>query len=143
VNPKTKNKETNIKPVQSSTKGYCHDIFVLHSEHRPRSPTKLITGTSSHQRNFFLQTTQNDRPPIERPEFHLNPNTFKKLPIINPKINRNSVITYLLYQKPRRCGVFGDLKQRVLTDCGSNSIWYPLGSSSGINTPVLRSTFCN
>ncbi len=89
-----------INPVQSSTNGYCHDIFVLHSEHRPRRPIKLTAGTSSHQCNFFLQTTQNDLPPIESPEFHLNPNTFKKLPTTNPRINRDIVITYLLYQIP-------------------------------------------
>jgi hypothetical protein len=89
VRPKTKNREMNMNPVHISTRGYCHEIRDLHDEHLPRSKKKLKAGTSSHHLRSFEQDKQKDLPPSPTPELSLRPKTFRKLPMISPRIKIN------------------------------------------------------
>ena len=83
----------NTKPVSNSTAGYCHEIFSPQSRHLALRTKKLSTGTLSCHRTFFLQCGQCYRPIIDSTAFKRYTTTFKKLPIMSPRIKNIITIT--------------------------------------------------
>lgn len=81
-----KNIPRKILPVKNSTNGYWKDILLLHSLHLPSWNTKENIGISSNHFNPSLQEKHFDLPNSSTPVLYLNETTFKKLPIIVPKI---------------------------------------------------------
>lgn len=87
--------------VTSSTSGYWNEICSLQVAHFPRNPRKEKTGISSYHDSVVLQRRQAERPLAKlRPVFILKIMTFRKLPIISPRINikTGTNIMLLLYQ---------------------------------------------
>ena len=82
-----KKRAAKMKPVRISTRRYCGDIFDLQTLQRPARIIKLKIGTSSRQRNFFLQEKQTDLPEaIGMSVPYRSATTFRKLPTKVPKI---------------------------------------------------------
>ena len=81
------NTRTNNAPATNSTAGYCHEILLLHFLHAPLCARKLNTGTSSIHVRVLPQDMHFDRPPMPVPVLNLSETTFKKLPMIVPKMN--------------------------------------------------------
>jgi hypothetical protein len=82
-----KNTSEKTIPVTNSTKGYCKDILLPHSEHLPFKKRKLSMGKSSYHFNSLPQEKHFDLPLTkESPVLYLRTTTFKKLPIIAPNI---------------------------------------------------------
>lgn len=75
-------------PVKISTNMYCADILLLHVLHLPLKKSQLIIGTRSKAESVLLQEKHFDLPPKLLPVFILYKTTFKKLPIIEPKIKK-------------------------------------------------------
>jgi hypothetical protein len=67
------------------------EILVLQFLHLPLKAKKLIRGISSYQQSLFWQVIHPLLPPKERAVLNLNMTTFKKLPIIRPKIKKTIV----------------------------------------------------
>ena len=87
---------TNINPVQSSTKGYCQEIFARHVRHWALRIKKLTTGTSSRHLRVLLQNEQCDLPSSVCPVPQRKPTTFKKLPTIEPRTNKKKTTPLII-----------------------------------------------
>jgi hypothetical protein len=83
-------KYTNINriAVKISTNTYCGDILLLQVLHFPRSTIQLAIGNRSLADSTRLHDEHLDLPPNPFPVLNLYNTTFRKLPIIAPKIKK-------------------------------------------------------
>lgn len=94
-----------VKPVPASTNGYCQEIFVFENRERPPWTRNETIGISSYHRSVLPVTAQIERPPSPRPVPWRQMTTFKKLPMIVPKIkiqmkNKGSTLSIITGSKP-------------------------------------------
>src|SRR3989344_7703053 len=93
----------NKNALDSSTKGYCHEIFAPHSPHLPPRTKKDRTGTSSNGFSLCPQKKHREPPKIrDSPVFRRKTMTLAKLPKIRPKINTASSAIALKFTALRR-----------------------------------------
>jgi hypothetical protein len=107
-----KNRNTKRNPTSASTSGYCQEIFVRQPAHLPCCVRKLAIGTSSVHERDLPQEKHMLRPPSPRPLLKRNITTFKKLPIIDPKMKNKS---------PKRVSIANSFYHTCHTDALNNT----------------------